>query len=74
MNRFNGSAPTGNYIVEKWFERDRMMIVLSDAYTGDTILEFWDEDVAEMVEDGFIDPRNIDQSVIDYALHLGLIQ
>lgn len=59
--------------VEKWFERDRAHVALQDA-AGNTIIEFWDEDVASLVEDGFLDPRNWGRSLEDYAMHLGVLR
>ena len=38
-----------------------------------TLLEFWDNDVTELIEAGFINPKNYLQSMIDYARYLGLI-
>ena len=40
-----------------WFERDRAHIELRNLNTGKTILEFWDEEVGEAFEDGFLDSR-----------------
>ena len=58
--------------VETWFERDRAMVqLLSD---DDEVFCFFDDDCRELVEDGFLDPRDWLGSSIDYAQHLGLIQ
>ena len=57
---------------ELWFERDRRFVGRSDAATGEVILEVWDEDVAGLVEDGFLDPRDWHGSAVDYAKDLGL--
>jgi hypothetical protein len=59
--------------LEKWFERDRAHIELSDAQTGRTILSVWDEDVAELVEDGFLNPRDWHGSLYKYAAYLGVL-
>jgi hypothetical protein len=60
------------YRVETWFERDRAHVqLLSD---DDEIMSIWDEDVASLVEDGFLDPRDWLHSAIDYATHAGLIR
>ena len=61
-----------SYRIETWFERDRAMVqLLSD---DDEIFCFWDDDVREFVEDGFLDPRDWLGSAIEYAEHLGLIR
>lgn len=59
--------------ISTWFERDRANVRLDDAKTGRTILDIWDEDVSELVEDGFLDPRDWQGSAVEYARHLGLI-
>jgi hypothetical protein len=60
------------YRVETWFERDRAHVqLLSD---DDEILSIWDDEVSELVEDGFLDPRDWLGSAIDYATQAGLIQ
>ena len=65
--------------VTTWFERDRAHVCLqtkSDTEfqsDGETILEYWDEDVLSMVEDGFLDPADWHKSIYDYAVYLDLI-
>ena len=39
-----------------WFERDRAHVELRNKETDKTLIEFWDNEVGEMVEDGFLDP------------------
>jgi len=57
-----------------WQERDRLNISLTDECCGGaTVLDLWDDDARGLVEDGFIDPRNMIQSAVDYADSLGLI-
>lgn len=56
-----------------WFERDRANVDLRSEKLGEMILDIWDEDVTQAVEDGFLNPKNWHQSIYDYALHLGLI-
>ena len=79
MDRFKGSsAPVSPYEIgdlelNTWFERDRSYVGLSDPVTNETILEFWDETVSEMVEDGFLNPKDWKQSLFDYAKSLGII-
>jgi hypothetical protein len=57
-----------------WFERDRAHVELRNASTGETIIEFWDEEVAELVEDGFLEPKNWHRSAREYAEYLGLLK
>lgn len=73
MNRFNGSAPVGLYTVDTWVERDRASVIVYDATTGATVAEWWDDEVSELAEDGFLDPRDWEGSAISYCEHLGLI-
>lgn len=55
-----------------WFERDRAHVALCDVNSdGNAILEFWDSDVAELVEDGFLNPRDWHGSLYEYAAYLG---
>jgi hypothetical protein len=58
--------------VYTWFERDRQHVELRK--DEKTILEFWDEAVSEAVEDGFLNPRDWEGSIIEYATYLGLIE
>lgn len=60
------------YQLETWFERDRAHVELKDA-NDQTILEWWDENVSEAIEDGFLDPRNFLGSATEYARELGLL-
>ncbi len=60
--------------VDTWFERDRAHVRLFDEETDDTVIEWWDEDVAQAVEDGFLDPKDYEGSAIEYAESLGLIE
>ena len=41
-----------NLEVAQWHERDRMSVVVSTK-SGKSVAEWWDDDVASMVEDGF---------------------
>ena len=62
-----------NTTYDDWFERDRAHIALY-ALNGKVLMEFWDEAVAEIIEDGFIkfDRRdgNYHRSMVDYLNHL----
>lgn len=45
-------------------ERDRVYLLL---YTEDqTLLEQYDQDVLDLIEDGFIDPRKPHESMVEY--------
>jgi len=66
-----------------WFERDRKHLELLDTSSDETILEFWDSEVNEIIEDGFITPpklymnindgKNWHDEMMDYADYLGLL-
>ena len=59
--------------INTWFERDRQHVHL---YAGDentTVLEWWDDEVTEAVEDGFLDPRDWLGSATDHAKSLDLV-
>ena len=61
--------------IETWFERDRAHVELRyKAGEERTILGFWDEQVSELVEDGFLNPRDWHGSMFEYAAHLGIIE
>lgn len=62
-----------NTSLQTWFERDRGLVALSDACTGEVVLEARDEDVDALVEDGFLDPRDWHGSAVEYANTLGLV-
>ncbi len=67
-----------------WFERDRAHVHLLDSRTDETIVEWWDEEVAQAVEDGFLNhraficgrllrPKPLHQSAYEYAADHGLL-
>jgi hypothetical protein len=76
------------FFVDVWQERDRLHIALmfdpehgrrrrDQRSTGDGELaaEWWDDDAVQMFEDGFFESgRKLEQSVVDYAVHLGLVK
>lgn len=64
----------GDTKVDKWFERDRAHVALLNKKTGDTLIDFWDSNISELVEDGFLNPRDWHGSLYAYALHLGAIR
>lgn len=45
---------TSNTELHTWFERDRAHVELRDSTTANTIVEWWDEGVAEAIEDGYL--------------------
>lgn len=63
-----------------WGERDRANITLYDRFTEDPIVSWWDEDVYQLFEDGFIEgpfeatPGGLlHRTVFVYAEELGLL-
>ena len=65
------------YIVHTWFERDRQNIWVEDA-KGRNVAEWWDEEVSEMITDGFFKFRGsrslVGESVINYLVEMGIIK
>jgi len=49
-----------------WEERDRAMVELRNKKTEKTLVIWWDDDVNQAVEDGFLDPSNLHESAYDY--------
>ena len=78
MNRFTGTAPVAPCLqledteMHVWFERDRAHVDLRNKIDDETIIEWWDDDVGQAVEDGFLNPRDWHRSAYDYALSLGI--
>ena len=58
-----------NTTIETWRERDRQNVCLENN-AGLTLLDVWDEDVTQLMEDGFLEPRNLHQSACDYVNYL----
>jgi hypothetical protein len=56
-----------------WFERDRAHVELRNKLDDSTIVEWWDGDVAEAVEDGSLNPRDYHSSAYEYAEVCGLL-
>ena len=56
-----------------WFERDRAHVELRNKRDDSTIVEWWDEDLAEAVEDGALDPRDYHSTAYEYAEVCGLL-
>lgn len=55
-----------NTVCHTWFERDRAHIGISYKKSGDDIADFWDDQIKELVEDGFLDPKDYHGSAIEY--------
>ncbi|MGH9716772.1 MAG: hypothetical protein ACRD4R_08590 [Candidatus Acidiferrales bacterium] len=58
--------------LETWFERDRAYVALC-TLDGTAIVSWWDEAVAEAIEDGSLEPRSLHESAYEYARHLRLV-
>ena len=58
--------------VTTFFERDRAYIALLDEDER-VIIEFWDEDVHQSVEDGIIEMRRLKKSLIEHAIGFGFL-
>lgn len=58
--------------LDTWFERDRAHVHLTDL-RGNTIIEWWDDEVHAAIEDGFLDPRDYHRSAFEYARDLKLV-
>lgn len=58
--------------INTWFERDRAHVELRDPMNR-TIIEWWDGEVNQAVEDGFLNPKHWHQSAFEYAQHLGIL-
>ena len=71
MTKTKQLPPADDCEVLTWFERDRANVEIR--YGRTTVVEWWDEAVAEAAEDGFLDPRDWRGSAIAYAKTLGLI-
>jgi hypothetical protein len=77
--RYGRASPIGRRLtihdteIHTWFERDRAHVELRNKRTDKTIVEWWDEEVGEAIEDGFLDPRHYHQSAFDYAVSMGMI-
>lgn len=59
------------YEINTWFERDRAHVSLEK--DGETVVEWWDDDVQQAVEDGYLNPRDWLGSAMEYAKEMGLI-
>lgn len=57
--------------VNTWFERDRANVRVD--VDGNTVADWWDDDVHELVQDGFLNPKDYEGSAIEYLKHLGVL-
>lgn len=68
-----------------WQERGRLHIALINRNNDRTIMEFWDEDAASLLDDGFLETsgifgrisdsdRLLHESLYEYAVYLGCIK
>jgi hypothetical protein len=86
MSRFEPAKPfnIGDTELYTWFERDRAHIELRNRNTDRTIIEWWDEAVDELVQDGFVsdkhwimgrlmNERGLHVDVYNYARDLGIL-
>ena len=63
----------GELAIQTWSERDRSMVAIQDNATEAYLAEWWDEDAVQLFEDGFFKRgRGFEQSVVEYADHLGI--
>lgn len=73
--------PRSECTIEQWAERDRLMV---SVHCGDDdVAAWWDDDVAQLVEDGYFKTANplgaryssivTNDSVLDYLEQLGVI-
>ena len=65
--------PFSDTELHTWFERDRAHVELRDSVTDKTVVQWWDEEVSEAVEDGFLDPRNYHRSAFEYAEQMNML-
>ncbi len=59
------------YVLDTWQERDRFHISLRNETDDTDVLDFWDEEAHQVIEDGFISPKNWIGSALKYAERLG---
>ena len=67
---------TSNTKLNTWFERNRSFIGL-ETTDGETIADWWDEDVHAMFESGYFvsnkGQSRLHQSVVEYANEMGIV-
>ncbi len=52
--------------VTTWFERDRAFVALVTKDEQTTLVEWWDEDVGQAVEDGFLKMNDLHRTALEY--------
>jgi hypothetical protein len=57
-----------------WEERDRAHVRLYELRSDRTLAEWWDDEVWQAVDDGFLERRNLHRSAYEYARHVGAIR
>lgn len=67
---FRERHDVANTKLVEWAERDRMHVCL-ETNGGDTIVEWWDDDARQAIEDGFLRPRDLHASACEYANSIG---
>lgn len=70
-----GTFKRSDCTVETWFERDRAHVSIE--CDGETVADWWDDDVQDMADSGYFTmgrgDRALEKSVLDYAVEMGLI-
>lgn len=60
-----------NFKLTTWFERDRQHVEVVDAaIERRTIIEWWDEDVTQAIEDGFLNHRAFLGSALPWSTRI----
>ena len=83
--RKKGRPTRDDVTVRGWAERDRIAVWVVDNRTDEIVAEWWDEDAAQMFEDGFFKPadilrgcglggRKFTDSVLDYLEEIGVLE
>lgn len=67
-----GSELNEDVSVDTWFERDRKMVMVKK--DDDEVVTWWDEEVDELVDAGYLNLRDIEGSAIEYAREIGLLE
>ncbi len=78
------ALPIDDTRIDTWFERDRAHVALVDVRTDRPIVEWWDDEVSQAIEDGFLDggafilgrltrPNRLHESAYEFAANIGLL-
>lgn len=57
--------------LERWEERDRVHVAVLHKDTEETLYEFWDEAVHEAIQDGFLRPTDLFESMMELMVERG---